>query len=145
MRLLGIIRPLRLLGKAHKIWEGLRTWHQHSVAKIETVENLPCGPVIGIATSTGTLLVEGFLSHNSGHHQGIWDGLCAAVLGACVVEKHFTLDRSSWGTDQAASLEPAGLTRMVRYIRNWEVARGDGVKQVYDSELPILAKLRRVP
>jgi len=81
----------------------------------------------------------------SGHHQGIWDGLCAAVLGACVVEKHFTLDRASFGTDQAASLEPAGFARMVRYIRNWEVARGDGVKRVYDSERPILAKLRRVP
>lgn len=81
----------------------------------------------------------------SGHHPGIWDGLCAAVLGACVVEKHFTLDRTAFGTDQAASLEPAGFARMVRYVRNWEEARGDGVKKVYVSELPILAKLRRVP
>lgn len=81
----------------------------------------------------------------SGHHPGIWDGLCAAVLGACVVEKHFTLDRAAFGTDQAASLEPAGFARMVRYIRNWEQARGDGIKRVYDSEQPILAKLRRVP
>lgn len=81
----------------------------------------------------------------SGHHSGIWDGLCAAVLGACVIEKHFTLDRSGFGTDQAASLEPAGFARMARYIRNWEAARGDGVKKVYASELPILAKLRRVP
>lgn len=81
----------------------------------------------------------------SGHHPGIWDGLCAAVLGACVVEKHFTLDRTAFGTDQAASLEPAGFARMARYIRNWEMAEGDGVKLVYDSEQPILAKLRRVP
>lgn len=81
----------------------------------------------------------------SGHHQGIWDGFAAAVLGACVVEKHFTLDRSAWGTDQAASLEPAGLARMVRYIRNWEAARGDGVKVVYDSERAVMARLRRVP
>lgn len=81
----------------------------------------------------------------SGHHPGIWDGLCAAVVGACVVEKHVTLDRTAFGTDQAASLEPAGFARMARYIRNWEVARGDGVKTVYESELSVLAKLRRVP
>lgn len=81
----------------------------------------------------------------SGHHPGIWDGLCAAVLGAAVVEKHFTLDRTSFGTDQAASLEPAGFARMVRYIRQWETARGDGIKRVYDSERPVMARLRRRP
>lgn len=81
----------------------------------------------------------------SGHHQGIWDGLCAAVMGACVVEKHFTLDRTAFGTDQAASLEPGGFARMARYIRRWETARGDGIKRVYDSERPVMARLRRVP
>ena len=80
----------------------------------------------------------------SGHHSGIWDGLCAAVLGACMVEKHFCLDRSSWGSDQSTSLEPSGFARMVRYIRNWETSRGDGVKRIYDSELPVLKRLRRV-
>ena len=81
----------------------------------------------------------------SGHHPGIWDGLCAAVLGACLIEKHFTLDRTSFGTDQAASLESMGFARMVRYIRNWEEARGDGKKRVYESERAVLHKLRRVP
>ena len=79
----------------------------------------------------------------SGHHPGVWDGLCAAVLGASVVEKHFCLDRSSWGSDQSSSLEPAGFSRLVRYIRNWEAAQGNGIKQVYDSELPVLKRLRR--
>ena len=81
----------------------------------------------------------------SSHHPGVWDGLCAAVLGAAMVEKHFTLDRTLWGTDHAASLEPAGLAKMVRYIRNWEQARGDGQKRVWDSERPVMARLRRVP
>ena len=59
------------------------------------------------------------------------------------VERHITLDRAMWGTDQAASVEPGGLSRLVRDIRNVERALGDGVKRVYDSELPIRAKLRR--
>jgi N-acetylneuraminate synthase len=64
-------------------------------------------------------------------------------MGACFVERHVTLDRAMWGTDQAASIEPAGLMRLVRDIRVIEDAIGDGVKRVYESELPIRAKLRR--
>jgi N-acetylneuraminate synthase len=59
-----------------------------------------------------------------------------------VIERHITLDRATWGTDQAASVEPAGLHRLVRDIRVIERAFGDGVKHVYPSELPIRAKLR---
>jgi N-acetylneuraminate synthase len=80
----------------------------------------------------------------SGHETGIPTSVCAAVLGACCVERHITLDRASWGSDQAASLEPNGITRLVRDIRLWEMARGDGIKRVYERELPIIKKLRRV-
>ncbi len=78
----------------------------------------------------------------SGHEVGLAPTVAAAVLGACLVERHITLDRATWGTDQSASVEPQGLERLVRYIRNAEEALGDGVKQVYDSELPIMRKLR---
>ena len=65
-------------------------------------------------------------------------------LGAAFVERHFTLDRSMWGSDQAASVEPGGMMRLVRDIRDIETALGDGVKKVYESELGPMAKLRRV-
>ena len=61
-----------------------------------------------------------------------------------MIERHFTLDRAMWGTDQAASVEPQGLAKLVKYTRVTEQALGDGVKRVYDDELPSLAKLRRV-
>ena len=80
----------------------------------------------------------------SGHELGIAMSLAAVVLGAVVIERHFTTDRTLPGTDQSASLEPKGFAAMVRDIRKWEKARGDGIKKVYDSELPIRAKLRRV-
>ena len=79
----------------------------------------------------------------SGHEVGLQTTLAAVVLGACFVERHITLDRAMWGTDQAASIEPGGLVRLVRDIRVIESALGDGVKQVYESEKPIIEKLRR--
>lgn len=79
----------------------------------------------------------------SGHEKGIVSSTIAVVLGACSVERHITLDRTLWGTDQAASLEPEGLRKMIRDIRNIKTFLGDGIKKVYDSELPIKKKLRR--
>lgn len=80
----------------------------------------------------------------SGHEVGLIPTVVAVALGASLVERHFTLDRALWGTDQAASVEPGGFERLVKYIRVTELALGDGVKRVYDSELPVLKKLRRV-
>jgi N-acetylneuraminate synthase len=80
----------------------------------------------------------------SGHETGIPTSVCAAALGACCVERHITTDRAQWGSDQAASLEPNGINRLVRDIRLWEQSQGDGVKRVYERELPIIRKLRRV-
>lgn len=80
----------------------------------------------------------------SGHETGIASSVAAVVLGACVIERHITTDRSLWGSDQAASLEPSGITRLVRDIRLIETAMGDGVKQVLEREVPVMQKLRRV-
>ena len=80
----------------------------------------------------------------SGHEVGVYSSLVAAVLGAQVMERHITLDRAMWGSDQAASLEPSGIQRLVRDIKALPVWLGDGKKKVYDSEFPILEKLRRV-
>ena len=80
----------------------------------------------------------------SGHEVGLVLSAVAVAMGACVVERHITLDRAMWGSDQAASVEPGGLQRLVKYIRVTEQALGDGVKKVYDSERPSLEKLRRV-
>jgi N-acetylneuraminate synthase len=79
----------------------------------------------------------------SGHETGLQTTVAAVALGACLVERHITLDRATWGTDQAASVEPAGLMRLVRDIRVVEAALGDGKKRVYDSELAMRDKLRR--
>jgi N-acetylneuraminate synthase len=80
----------------------------------------------------------------SGHEVGLIPTVVAVSMGACLVERHITLDRAMWGSDQAASVEPGGMERLVKYIRVTEQALGDGVKRVYDSEVPSLRKLRRV-
>jgi N-acetylneuraminate synthase len=80
----------------------------------------------------------------SGHESGLASTVAAVAIGACCIERHVTLDRAMWGTDQAASLEPSGITRLVRDIRLVEQAMGDGVKRVIEREYPIIKKLRRV-
>ena len=80
----------------------------------------------------------------SGHETGLATTLAAVAMGATFIERHFTLDRAMWGSDQAASVEPVGMAKLVKDIRDIEAAMGDGVKKVYDSELGPRAKLRRV-
>jgi N-acetylneuraminate synthase len=78
----------------------------------------------------------------SGHEVGLATSVVAVSLGACFVERHFTLDRASWGSDQASSVEIAGLARLVKDIRSVEIALGDGEKVVYESEMEIRERLR---
>jgi len=80
----------------------------------------------------------------SGHETGLASSAAAVALGAAMVERHLTLDRAMWGSDQAASLEPNGMHRLVRDIRLIETAFGDGQKRLLDREVPIMEKLRRV-
>ena len=79
----------------------------------------------------------------SGHETGLAPSMAAVAVGACFLERHITLDRAMWGTDQAASVELVGFERLVRDIRDIEVSLGDGIKRVYDSELGPRQKLRR--
>lgn len=79
----------------------------------------------------------------SGHERGVMPSVLAVAYGAVSVERHITLDRTMFGSDQVASLEPQGLYRLVRDIRQVPIVSGDGVKKVYNSELPIIKKLRR--
>ncbi len=80
----------------------------------------------------------------SGHETGLVTTAVAVSMGAKIIERHITLDRSMWGTDQAASIEPQGLMSLIKYIRTVEKAMGDGKKIVYESEIPIKNKLRRI-
>lgn len=80
----------------------------------------------------------------SGHEVGLVPTVVAAAMGACLVERHITLDRAMWGSDQSASVEPQGIATLVKYIRVTEKSLGDGVKKVYDSEQSSLKKLRRI-
>jgi|SRR3989344_5027440 len=79
----------------------------------------------------------------SGHEVGLPTTVAAVALGACYIERHITLDRTMWGSDQAASVEPSGFERLVKYIRVVETAMGDGIKKVYKSEFSSLQKLRK--
>ena len=80
----------------------------------------------------------------SGHETGLSPSWAAVALGAAFIERHITLDRAMWGTDQAASVEIGGFKRLVENIRDIEKALGDGVKKVYESEMSSRKKLRRV-
>ena len=81
----------------------------------------------------------------SGHERGLQISIAAVALGAVAVERHITLDRTMWGSDHAASLEPQDFEQLVRDIRVIGEAMGDGVKRIFPGELSPLAKLRRVP
>lgn len=106
----------------------------------------PCQPAQLNLRMIQTLMSEypGVPVGYSGHETGLSTTVSAVALGACFIERHITLDRAMWGSDQSASVEPAGLNRLVRDIRVTEVALGDGVKQVYEGEVLAMNKLRRV-
>lgn len=98
-----------------------------NLLKIHTLKNLFPNDIIGY----------------SGHEVGLWTTLCAVAMGAKIIERHVTLDRSSYGSDQSASVEPAGLIKLVKEIRDFEKASGHGRIEILNSEMPILEKLRR--
>ena len=124
---------------AAKILEG----HQHVIA--HSTSTYPC-PVEELNLSMIDVLKKQFncIVGYSGHESGVSTTVAAVVLGAKYIERHLTLDRAMWGSDHAASLEPQGFTRLVRDIRIFEHAIGDGVKKLYPSEIPYLEKLRRI-
>jgi N-acetylneuraminate synthase len=151
----GLLKKIRSTGRPAILSTGMSTMEQIKKAvNIIGLEKLvithatstyPCEPEELNLRMIDTLRKEfacpiGY----SGHEVGLIPSVMAAGMGACVVERHITLDRAMWGGDQAASVEPSGFERLVKYIRVAEQSLGDGVKKVYDSELPSLNKLRRV-
>ncbi|MFV0406435.1 MAG: N-acetylneuraminate synthase family protein [Propioniciclava sp.] len=153
---LGMLAKIKQTGKPVILSTGMSTMEQIETA-VETLgtEHL----ILMHATSTYPLPPEeanlrmihtlkdrfsGVPVGYSGHEPGLQISLGAVAMGAVAVERHITLDRTMWGSDHAASLEPQGLKHLVRDIRIIETALGDGVKQVFPGELAPLSKLRRV-
>ncbi len=150
----GLLRKLKATGRPVILSTGMSTMEEirHAVSLLDrdrlvichATSTYPCKPEELNLRMIGTLGHEfGVPVGYSGHETGLQATLAAVTLGAVMVERHITLDRSMWGSDQAASVEPGGLERLVRDIRVIETALGDGVKRVYDSELPAKARLRR--
>jgi N-acetylneuraminate synthase len=151
----ALLRYTRKTGRPMIISTGMSTMKQiHAAVKAIGTENLvithctstyPCEPEELNLRMIDTLRHEfpcpiGY----SGHEVGLVPPQVAVALGACMIERHLTLERAMWGSDQAASVEPVGFERLVKYIRTAEASLGDGIKRVYDSELSSLKKLRRV-
>mgnify|MGYP000885202271 CR=1 FL=1 len=151
----ALLRKLRTTGKPIILSTGMSTMEQIR----ESVEVLGTDKlIITHATSTypcepeelNIRMVETLASEftcpigYSGHEVGLIPSVVAVARGACMVERHITLDRAMWGSDQAASVEPGGFERLVKYIRVTEASLGDGIKKVYESEMSSLKKLRRV-
>ena len=153
---LGLLRCVRQTGKPMVISTGMSTLAQihkavdaigeQDLAILHCTSTYPCEPEELNLKMVETL--RGEFPRNpigySGHEVGLVPSAIAVALGACLVERHLTLDRAMWGSDQAASVEPGGFERLVKYIRVTEASLGDGVKKVYDSEKTSMARLRRV-
>lgn len=151
-----LLKHVRKTGKPVILSTGMSTMKQiHSAVKTLGDDNLiimhctstyPCEPEELNLRMVQTLREE--FPRNpvgySGHEVGLVPSAIAVAFGACMVERHLTLDRAMWGSDQAASVEPGGFERLVKYIRVTEASLGDGVKKVYDSEKPSMSRLRRV-
>jgi N-acetylneuraminate synthase len=151
-----LLHRLNATGKPILLSTGMSTMDEirHAVSMLDrdrliimhSTSTYPCPPQELNLRVIQTLKQEfGLPVGYSGHEVGLQTTYAAVVLGACVVERHITLDRAMWGSDQAASVEPGGFMRLVRDIRVIEQALGDGIKRVYESELAARAKPRRVP
>jgi len=152
----GLIRMARATGKPLILSSGMSTMEQikqgvsrageKDLVLMHCTSTYPCEPEELNLKMVETLRCEfpGLPIGYSGHEVGLVPSAIAVALGACMVERHLTLDRAMWGSDQAASVEPGGFERLVKYIRVTEAALGDGVKKVYESEKVSMLRLRRV-
>jgi N-acetylneuraminate synthase len=152
----GLIRKARGTGKPLILSSGMSTMEQirqgveiageKDLILMHCTSTYPCEPeelnlkVIETLRRAFPDLPIGY----SGHEVGLVPTAVAVALGACMVERHLTLDRAMWGSDQAASVEPWGFETLVKYVRVTERSIGDGVKKVYDSEIGSMKRLRRV-
>lgn len=149
-----LLRAIKATGKPAILSTGMSTMEEiHKAVDLLDVDNLlichttssyPCPP-----DELNLRMIQTLLDNfdcpigYSGHEVGLVTSVIAVGLGACLVERHVTLDRAMWGSDQAASVEPQGVRTLVKYIRVTEKALGDGQKKVYESEQSTLKKLRK--
>lgn len=151
----GLLRYTRAKGKPILLSTGMSTMDQirHAVSILgeEDLILYHCTSTYpSNADETNLRVIESFRKEfscpigYSGHERGVTPSVLAVALGANSVERHITTDRTNWGSDQAASLEMAGLYHLVRDVRQTPILLGDGVKVVYQREIPIIDKLRRV-
>lgn len=150
-----LIRKVKLTGKPFILSTGMSTMDEiRDVTGLFGVDRMliahstsayPCPPQELNLRMVETLmdLYPGTPIGYSGHETGLATTVAAVALGACFVERHFTLDRAMWGSDHAASVEPQGMQKLVRDIRDVELALGDGIKRVYESEMGAMKRLRR--
>jgi len=127
----------------HKAYTILKN---NDLAILHTTSTYPCPPE-ELNLNVIKTLIQQYPNNPigySGHESGLSTSIAAAVLGAKIIERHITLDRAMWGTDQAASLEPIGMQRLVGSINKIITALGDGKKKVYESEISIKEKLRNI-
>jgi len=154
---LPLLRKMRATGRPLMLSTGMSTLEEIATA-VDTVgreslliahatSSYPCPPEhlnLNMIRTLKGLYPECPIGY-SGHEVGLAPTWAAVTLGACFVERHITLDRAMWGSDQAASVEIGGLLRLVASIRDIERSLGDGVKRIYEGELAARQKLRRVP
>jgi len=149
-----LLRAIKDTGKPAILSTGMSTMEEiHKAVEILDVDNLlichttssyPCPP-----DELNLRMIQTLMDNfdcpigYSGHEVGLVTSVIAVGLGASLVERHVTLDRAMWGSDQAASVEPQGVRTLVKYIRVTEKALGDGQKKVYESEQSTLKKLRK--
>jgi N-acetylneuraminate synthase len=152
-----LLRRIRVTGRTIILSTGMSTMRQirHAVEVLGSDNIILCHATSSYPAPTDELNLK--MIHTlqgefpnvpigySGHETGLQTTLAAVAMGAVFVERHITLDRSMWGSDQAASIEPQGLVRLVRDVRVISDAMGDGVKRIYDGEQAVMKKLRRVP
>lgn len=130
----------------NEIEESLKNISRETIGLLHATSSYPC-EYEELNLNMIKTLKERFPTHvigYSGHESGLVSTSAAVALGAKIIERHITLDRAMWGTDQAASLGPNGFRTLVQHIRTVEKALGDGIKKVYESEISIRDKLRRV-
>lgn len=150
----ALLRAYRATGKPLIVSTGMSTLDQikdameilgdENLVLCHTTSSYPCPPEELNLRMIGTLAeMYNCPIGYSGHEVGLVPSAVAVALGACLVERHITLDRALWGSDQSASVEPQGVAHLVKYIRVTEKSLGDGIKKVYDSEQSSLSKLRR--
>jgi N-acetylneuraminate synthase len=153
---LDLLRTVRSTGRPIILSTGMSTLEQIDAAVsmleldnlmvLHSTSSYPCDPnELNLTVISALRERFGVPIGYSGHEVGLVTTAVAVALGACVVERHITLDRAMWGSDQAASVEPDGFSKLVKYIRVTSMSLGDGTKQVYPSEASAMARLRRVP